>query len=303
MLTIFTTLKPFRGHIGVIQTNAIQSWLLLHPRPEVILLGREEGTAEVASRFGTRHIAEVEYNEYGTPLVSSIFSIAQNIAKYELMCYVNADIILLSDFLPAIRQVQRRSFLLIGQRWDVDCQEPVHFDELDWEAHLRARVTEEGKLHPPSGIDYFVFPHGLYSDIPPFAIGRGGWDNWLVYQARLLKVPVINATKAITAIHQNHDYLHHAAGSAGVWEGPERKRNIELMGGEDHAFGLDYVMFLLTAQGLRPALTLKYVYYRVRGSVVLCHNLHFLLGLFKVFEKVVGKIRSVWTEPEKGVLP
>ena len=51
MLTLFSTPKPFRGHIAVIQTNAIRSWLELEPACEVILFGDEEGTAEVAAAF------------------------------------------------------------------------------------------------------------------------------------------------------------------------------------------------------------------------------------------------------------
>jgi len=68
MLTIFSTPKPFRGHIEVIQTNAIKNWLQLRPQCEVILFGSDEGTAEVAARLDTRHVPEVDRNEYGTPL-------------------------------------------------------------------------------------------------------------------------------------------------------------------------------------------------------------------------------------------
>ena len=42
MLTIFSTPKPFRGHIGVIQRNAIESWKRIHPDVEIILFGDEE---------------------------------------------------------------------------------------------------------------------------------------------------------------------------------------------------------------------------------------------------------------------
>ena len=105
MLTIFTIPKPFCGHIGVIQTNAIRSWIALSPACEVILFSDDEGTAEVAAQSGIQHIPHVERNEYGTPLLDSVFSIAQDTAGHQLMCYVNADIILMSDFLTAIRQI------------------------------------------------------------------------------------------------------------------------------------------------------------------------------------------------------
>jgi len=66
------------------------------------------------------------------------------------------------------------------------------------------------------GLDYFIFPCGLFRDIPPFAVGRPAWDNWLVYKARSLGLPVIDATKMVTAIHQNHAYSHHPMGKEGA---------------------------------------------------------------------------------------
>ncbi len=293
MLTIFTTPRSFRGHIGVIQTNAIQSWVLLRPACEVILFGDEEGTAEIASEFGIRHIPDVDCNEYGTPLVSSMFSVAQNIAKYQLMCLVSADIILMSDFLPAVQCVHKYPFLMVGQRWDLELNESVNFDDAQWESRLRTCLAEYGKLHPKCGIDYFVFPRGLYRNIPPFAMGRAAVDNWLVYQARFLKVPVIDATKVVTAVHQNHDYSHHPQGAVGVWEGPEKKRNIELMGGIDHAFALDYATLLLTPQGIRRALTLRHLYFRLEAVPVLCSHLHFLRRPMKALTRLIIHIRSV----------
>jgi hypothetical protein len=48
MLTLFTTAKPFEGHSGVIQRNALKSWKLLHPDIEIILFGDDAGGAELA---------------------------------------------------------------------------------------------------------------------------------------------------------------------------------------------------------------------------------------------------------------
>src|SRR6266853_4649960 len=47
VLTIFASAKPFHGHTGVIQRNAIASWTRLRPRPEIILFGNEPGVAEI----------------------------------------------------------------------------------------------------------------------------------------------------------------------------------------------------------------------------------------------------------------
>ena len=291
MLTIFSIPKPFREHIGVIQTNAIRSWVSLRPACEVILFGDDEGTVELASELGLSHVPGVERSEYGTPLVSSVFSIAQDIASHQLMCYVNADIILIGDFLPAVQRVHKYPFLMVGQRWDLELNEPVNFDEAQWESRLRTQLAEFGKLHSKGGIDYFVFVRGLYNEIPPFAIGRGGWDNWLIYWARSLKVPVIDATKAITAIHQNHGYSHVPGGETVVWQGPEGKQNRELTGHGELAFNLEHATWILTPQDVKRALSMRHLYFRIGSVPVLVPHLHFLYRPMKALTKLIIRIR------------
>lgn len=256
MLTLFAVPKPFRGHIDVIQRNAIQSWLQFRPELEIILFGDEEGTADIATKFDVRHVPDVERNEYGTPLVRDLFAESQVMASNNLLCYINADIILTSDFLPVVQRVRkRRRFLVVGQRWDVDLDKPWDFDKPDWEVLLRSCVGENGELHPATGIDYFMFPKGLWGDIPPFVVGRPVWDNWLVYWARLKHIPVIDATHVITAVHQNHDYSHVVGGTKGFWEGPERRRNFELAGGYLNMFTMKDATWILTHSGIWPAVS------------------------------------------------
>lgn len=257
MLTIFTTPKAFRGHTGIIQHNAIESWRRLSRKCEVILFGEDEGTSEAAARHGARHIPQVECNEHGTPLISAMFTAAQEIAANPLVCYVNADIMLLSDFLPALRGITQPEFLVIGQRWDIDIEEEIDFDNPYHEQQLRQRLKEKGKLHPPSGIDYFAFPRGQYKKIPPFAVGRPGWDNWMIYHTRTLTIPVIDATRAVTALHQNHDYGHHPSGRSGVFQGEEAQQNRSLIGDYSHILDTSDADWQLRPDGLHRVSPLK----------------------------------------------
>ena len=293
MLTIFTTPKPFRGHNQVIQTNAIRSWLQFRPECQVILLGDDEGAAEVASELGVLHIPDVACNEYGTPLVSSMFSIAQSASEHQVMCYINADILLLSDFLSAVERVQQRPFLMAGQRWDMDVDELVDFKDEQWESKLRAQLAEYGQLHPRSGIDYFIYPRGLYDDMPPFAIGRTTWDNWLICRARACKAAVIDATQVITAVHQNHDYSHNTGGETEVWKGPEAMRNRELAGDGEHILTLDHATWRLTPKGIKRALTPRDLYFRLDSLTVVSPHLHFLRRPMKTLTRLIIFIRSV----------
>jgi len=288
MLTIFTIPKPFHGHSKLIQTNAIRSWQRLRPACEVILFGDEEGTAEIAAQLGIQHITGIERNEYGTPLVSSIFSLAQERASHNLLCYVNADIILPSDLPATVKRAGEGAFLMIGRRWDLDVSEPIDFSNPQWESRLHARCRREGRLHAVSGIDYFIFPRGLYTTVPPFAIGRSAWDNWLVYWARYCRIPVIDATSVITAIHQNHDYGHHPAGAAGVWKGPESIRNVMLMGGWERGLTIADATLRLTPDGLKTPLSPRYLYHRLRAVAVLSRRWHLLMAPLRITEQALG---------------
>ena len=209
MVTLFACPKSFHGHTAIIQRNAIESWTRLRPRPEIILMGTDQGVAEICKEFDLVHVENIDRNEYGTPLVNSIFHLGQRQASRPVVCYINSDILLTSDFMRAIESVTARmpQFLILGQRWDIDIKEALNFNSAMWEIELRELVARNGKLHAPSGIDYFCFPKGLYSNIPPFAIGRLKWDNWLVWRARTNGIPVVDITSSTTIVHQNHEYL------------------------------------------------------------------------------------------------
>lgn len=281
MLTLFSIPKPFQGHIDIIQRNAIKSWTLLQPRPEIILLGDDEGTAEIARELGLRHIPEVKRNEYGTPLVDSVFYTGQEAAAYPLVCYINADIILMSDFMNAVEkvigQMKGREFLLVSRRWNVEITELWDFKDPEWESKLRSYVRADGKLDDPSGIDFFLFPKGLWEYIPPFALGRTRWDNWFIYQARAKGVPVIDGTPVITIVHQQHDYSHiKGVKDAKEWlkKGPEARRNLELRGGFSHLFTILDATYVLKYNSLKKASPLRHL--RARLIRLQAHVSHLL---------------------------
>ena len=232
-LTIFTTTKPFQGHPGMIQRNAIQSWTMLNPKPEVMVLGNEAGVAEISQELGLNYLPDVNRNEYGTPTIQGLFNIAQILAKNSVLMYTNADIIFLSDVVSAIEKVsaQFEEYLIVGQRHNFDIPGPINFANQNWEKGLGGLVAQQGKLEADCAIDYFIFTKNLWSEIPPFAVGRAAWDIAMVYRALAAGKPVIDATQAITAIHQNHNYGHLSGGQTQAWKGIEAQRNHELAGG------------------------------------------------------------------------
>jgi hypothetical protein len=237
LLTIFSAPKAFTDpHINIIQRNAIQSWLHLGPDVESVLVGDEPGMAQAATELGIRQLADVRRSDQGTPLVSSIFDLARHASQSALLVYVNADIILLPDLILSARQVleQEKQFLLIGQRWDLELRQLYDFSS-GWDQHVCTETHQRGQLHLPAGSDYFIFPRDLFQEMPDFAIGRAGWDNWMIYQAKKQGWPVIDGTPSIMAIHQNHDYSH-LPGGRPHYEHPESHKNQDLAGGQNHMY-------------------------------------------------------------------
>ena len=232
MLTIFSTPKPFTDpHINLIQRNAIQSWLHLGDDVEVILIGEEDGLDDVAVELGVSVLPDVARNQWDTPLVSSIFSLARDNSDTPLLAYVNADILLMPDFVTAASQVaaQAEQFLVVGQRWDLDVTDELDFGS-GWAADLRTAVLARGGLHAPSGSDYFIFPRHIFTHMPDFAIGRAGWDNWMIYHALQQGWPVVDATVDLMVVHQSHDYGHLPQGQM-HYDLEETTINAELGGG------------------------------------------------------------------------
>jgi hypothetical protein len=298
MLTLFSTAKPFRGQIEMIQRNALWSWKLLHPDVEIILFGDDEGAAKVAMELSIRHEAHVEKNELGTNRVDYIFHRAQEIARHNLLCYANCDIIFLPDFLHALDQVRERHerFLALGRRWDTNVRQPIDFSAADWADTIRSRALAENKRRPPWFIDYFAFTRGLFGpDLPPLLIGRVNWDNWMVGKGIASGNPVVDVSSVVVAVHQNHDYLHHPKGKAGVYGGEEAERNFQLAGGWRNMRTIADAPLVLSTDGLKNN-------WRRYGSAVrrnVTRSWHFMLS--RVWHPIWFRVLGV-TRPLRSAL-
>lgn len=226
MLTLFSIPKPFAGQIATVQWNAIRSWCALQD-VQVVLVGDEAGVAEAASEAGVEHVGGIAVSDLGTPLLDDAFSRVESIARAPLRCFVNADIVFADDLLTASRIVEDAvpAFLLVGATLDIAAPEPAEPET------LVRRARREGRSRGATAIDYFVFTPKLFDPVPPFAIGRARFDNWLVWRARE-RATVVDASAAVRAVHQHHDYAHIPGGQDEAHFGVEAARNLVLAGGK-----------------------------------------------------------------------
>lgn len=237
-VSIFAAPRAFRGHFGIIQTNALESWRRLSITREIILLGTDDGVAEAAEKVGAIHHKTIALDSFGIPLASSVFEIAERTATSEWLCYVNADIILMPEFGASLRRAISlfEKCLVVSRRWNLEVRDRITFDP-GWEDQLRARAARDSRLYTVYGIDVFAFRKGLFPNIPAFSLGRPFWDNWMISNARRLGYPVVDATEQFSVIHQDHDYDHVTADKV-IRRSQQGLRNFWLAG--DSFFGLGH---------------------------------------------------------------
>jgi GT2 family glycosyltransferase len=168
-------------------------------------------------------------------MLNAIFERMQDDANEPILGYINSDIILLPGLAEGLAAVRARfdAFLMIAGRWNVDEDLPALDFTPGWDERLRDLVLREGEQFSPYGIDLFVFSRGLLREIPPFALGSDYWDNYLVMSTRRRGYPVVDATRQVMLVHQNHA-LGKYRSAAERRRGPEGLRALALAG-DSHA--------------------------------------------------------------------
>jgi len=221
MITIFTTTKPMKGCDKINQANAIGSWLTMPQRPQVIVFT----TAKESHYFetmGATVITSHRCNGRGTPFLDSMFTLTETNALYPYIMYANADILLFDDIYQAVRVAveHKPEFLIVGQRTDIDWHSKMDFANPIWKPALRDYARRTGTLVDPTGKDYFIFAKPFTVRMPNLLVGRLAWDTWLVREAHNMRLPILDATPTIMALHVRHGYDHLAGGREEYAMGP-----------------------------------------------------------------------------------
>jgi hypothetical protein len=295
-IKIFSSPKPFSDpHINVIQRNAIQSWMNLDEQVEVLLIGNELGLKETARELDIQLIPEVERNAQGTPLISSIFNQAKNVGSQEILIYLNADIILMPESLSVINHVHqiKKDYLLVGMCWDVNIFWEIDFSG-DWVAEIEEVRSKEGALRGITAIDYFIFPNHLYQNIPPFAVGRAGWDNWMIYHAYQKGWTVIDVTPSLRVIHQIHDYSHLPDGKP-HFDLEESYQNVAISGGMATMYDLlDVKLVFSEGKIRRKKLSIPRIFRIMERIVIPNEQKGWRWSLTRFFRKRRKKLAKRW---------
>jgi hypothetical protein len=208
VLTIFTHPKAFRGRTATIQRNALCSWLLLHPDVQIILFGDAVGAQEVAWEFGLHYDEFPKLTATGAIRLDYMFAAAQRLARYNVLCYLPCDVLLLPGFCSAFNRVEAlyREFVMVGRCHTRCVDASPRFGDPDWQVLLKLHCELEEALSPSAGIGYLVFSRGCYADdIPPLPGNLPLAFHWLLKRAVAKEAMVVDATQMMVAVRQGYD--------------------------------------------------------------------------------------------------
>jgi hypothetical protein len=225
MLTIFSTCRSFEiEEFAIIQRNAIQSWLLLEPKPEIFLMGVEPGVKEFCKEFNITHIDDIKYSEFGTPLLNSMMELAEERAKHEILLLVSSDVVLPSSTMEGVKAISSKfkEFCGVARK-----QQQEHISLLDFSGEWEEVLRKDLKWNLITSGDFFLYPKGYWGKIPDFVIGRAFCDSWLFFEASK-KGNMVDMTNAIEIIDYKHSYNNLPVG----WQ-KERLQNFILWEGKD----------------------------------------------------------------------
>tara|TARA_Y100000591_G_C21830079_1_gene699024 strand:- start:510 stop:1400 length:891 start_codon:yes stop_codon:yes gene_type:complete len=246
MITIFCTPKNFEGIFNTIQKNAIRSWRQLSKDIEIIIFGNSKGAKEISIEVEGVYYPEVKCSKNGVPLLSDLFYKANKIASFDILLFINSDILLPQNIIEAIKKVNLTlsKYLLVGHRWDLEVKNLINFEESKLVSTFWKTSKTKSIKQSPAAIDYFIFRKNSLRNIPDFVIGRPGYDNWLIWYARRNFIPVIDLSKEVSVIHQEHHFnFHNLKNDPKVYQEEDGLSNLKIHGNKVlNLLDADYLM-------------------------------------------------------------
>ena len=218
----FTTFKDVAIR-QQIHLNTLHNWAKFFPVMQPVLFSSKSTRQfDGIARQLSWHVYQISrVNDHGTSYISDMLDVIMNKEAHSSVFYgfANGDILFdtsLSETLKAL--VSKRNslppnkpVLVIAKRTNYKMSDNWTHPIIDffYIEQLRAR----GKLFWANAEDFFLFtpefPRYLFKDL---VIGRPAYDNYLVAMSVKLNVSVVDATKTLTALHQQSSKESELAG-------------------------------------------------------------------------------------------
>ncbi|KAL3873608.1 hypothetical protein ACJMK2_036704 [Sinanodonta woodiana] len=144
------------------------------------------------------------------PVLKQMFHTVQQQFKTDFYGYSNGDLLFEEGLYKTLQKIacqmnetiRTKPILIVGKRTNIDA-EILNSGVVSSGQKMQEYAMSFGNLFHADALDFFitntVFP---WQDFLPLAIGRRGYDNWVVSVARYHNSTVIDVTDSVLALHQ-----------------------------------------------------------------------------------------------------
>lgn len=196
MITIYSTFRTFEiKEYNKIQRDALESWLKLDPRPEILILGNDPGTARVCKEYGVTHIDSVPVTRCGTPYLNAMIEMAEAYAANDIMLLLAGDVMIAQDTIDVARKMKK-----LTDKFCV-CARKKH---VEWNKGKKKFSFKKWATWQAG--DYYMHTKGLFDGMPAFLIGRHLCEKYM-YRMACQANALVDATDRITVLHQSHPHF------------------------------------------------------------------------------------------------
>lgn len=209
MTTFFTTLEQFLYR----EKNSLLSWIKLDCVNEIVVYTSLEASQILEHPKVVVRTHPKELRPLDPPSIRDLFLDAIDKTEDQYLCYVNSDIIFLSDFCDtfnALKETHTKPFQMVGKRRDWINHSDLNISHLS-DQEIK-NVVGFIPLRNTEHCDYFVFDREIYTNLnnkgyfPDFLIARGSFDRCMLWLPRQLGYDSIDCSEKIYAIHhQEHE--------------------------------------------------------------------------------------------------
>lgn len=205
MITFFTTTHKITDPF----LNSLESWNRLECVSEVFVFSDNLTQSDLSQYSGKAKVFP-SHEQERPPLVKNLFTDVFENSNNDFFCYLNSDILLLSDFCNSFKEctLKFENFQMIGRRWNWQDDGWKRFSATVTDREILETVQSGAhELHPHTGVDYFCFNREVHEkqidNMPDFYIARRRFDHYLSYCPRNVGAEVVDCSNKIYCIH--HD--------------------------------------------------------------------------------------------------
>ncbi|XP_063443069.1 uncharacterized protein LOC134723385 [Mytilus trossulus] len=203
LLILFTTWTATKDKY-LCHNNTVKNWKYLSPFVTPVLFSDEELVRDEAESKGWR-VLPVRNSSIGLPILKYMYMEIQKSFSSPFIAYSNSDLLFTDSIIKTLNVISQSNLsknnelLLTGRRTNV-----VNVTSIEASSAKNIlKASKRGELYDGDALDYFITTSGYpWKDAPDLVVGRPGFDNWIVANARLMNFSVIDTTETIIAVHQ-----------------------------------------------------------------------------------------------------